>query len=118
MRGTPINGTTLLHLSVDFDEQEIFDWLLEQGADVNAAASIDDEGFGGHTPLFNAIISCAYVNGIQRDGYMARRLLEHGADIHADANLRKYLDWRETPGWHIARNVTPLEWATSFPEQG
>ena len=118
MCGTPIDGTTLLHLSIDFDEREIFDWLLEQGADVNAAASVDTEVFGGHTPLFNAIVSCAYVNGRQRDGYMARRLLDLGADARVRANLRKYLDWRETPGWHIARNVTPLEWATDFPEQG
>jgi hypothetical protein len=118
MCGTPVDGTTLLHLSIDFDEREIFDWLLEQGADANAAALTDQDGFGGHTPLFNAIISCAYLNGRQRDGYMARRLLERGADVHVRANLRKYLDWRETPGWHIARNVTPLEWATGFPEQG
>jgi len=118
MCGTTVDGTTLLHLSIDFDEREIFDWLLEQGADVNAAAVIDEEGFGGHTPLFNAIVSDAYVNSRQRDGYMARRLLEAGADAHVRVNLRKYLDWRETPGWHIARNVTPLEWATGFPEQG
>jgi len=116
MCGTPIDGTTLLHLSIDFDEREIFDWLLEQGADANAAALIDEDGFGGHTPLFNAVVSCAYSNGRQRDGYMARRLLDHGADVHAHANLRKYLDWVETPGWHIARNVTPLEWAIGIPE--
>ena len=108
---TPIDGTTLLHLSIEFDEREIFDWLLAQGADVNAAAIINEEGFGGHTPLFNLIL-----NARQRDGYMTRRLLELGARINVRANLRKYLDWREEPGWHIARNVTPLEWADGFPE--
>jgi ankyrin repeat protein len=118
LHGTPIDGTTLLHLSIDFDEREIFDWLLDQGADVNAAAFIDKEGFGGHTPLFNVIVSDAYVNGRQRDAYMAHRLLELGADIHVRVTLRKYLDWREEPGWHIAENVTPLEWAAGFPERG
>ena len=118
MCGTPIGGTTLLHLPIDFDEREIFDWLLEQGADVNAAATIDEEGFGGHTPLFNAIVSDAYANGRQRDGYMARRLTDRGADTLVRVNLRKYLDWREEPGWHIANNVTPLEWAPGFPERG
>ena len=118
LHGTPIDGTTLLHLSIDFDEREIFDWLLEQGADVNAAAIIDKEGFGGHTPLFNLIVSDAYVNGRQRDAYMAHRLLDSRADIHVRVTLRKYLDWREQPGWHIARNVTPLEWAADFPERG
>ena len=118
LHGTPIDGTTLLHLSIDFDEREIFDWLLEQGADVNAAAIIDKEGFGGHTPLFNAIVSDAYVNGRQRDAYMAHRLLDLGADTHIRVNLRKYLDWREEPGWHIAWNVTLQEWAANFPERG
>jgi hypothetical protein len=118
LHGTPIDGTTLLHLSIDFDEREIFDWLLLQGADVNAAATTDNEGFGGHTPLFNAIVSDAYVNGRQRDAYMASRLLELGADIHVSVNLRKYLDWVEEPGWYIAKNVTPLLWAADFPARG
>jgi hypothetical protein len=118
MHGTPIDGTTLLHLSIDFDEREIFDWLLARGADVNAAALVDHEGFGGHTPLFNAIVSDAYVCGRQRDAYMAERLLNLGADIRIRVNLRKFLDWRDIPGWHIAKNVTPLEWAAGFPERG
>lgn len=118
LHGTPVAGTTLLHLSIDFDELEIFDWLLERGADVNAAAAIDEEGFGGHTPLYNAVVSQAYSTGRQRDAYMARRLLESGANIHMRVNLRKYLDWREEPGWYIARNVTPLDWAVAFPETG
>jgi hypothetical protein len=117
LHGTPIGGTTLLHLSIDFDEREIFDWLLAQGADVNAHADVDQEGFGGHTPLFNVLVSMAYANGRHRDAYMAQRLLDLGADIQVRVNLRKYLDWCETPGWHVARNVTPLEWATDFPEK-
>ena len=46
MHWTPISGTTLLHLSIDFAEREIFDWLLAHGADVNARAIIDADGFG------------------------------------------------------------------------
>lgn len=118
LHGTPIDGTTMLHLAIDFDEREIFDWLLEQGADVNAPATIDKEGFGGHTPLFNAIVSDSYVNGRQRDAYMVKRLLELGAKINIAVNLRKYLDWRDEPGWYIAKNVTPLAWALNFPEKG
>ena len=118
MHGTPIDGTTLLHLAIDFDEREIFEWLLTAGADVNAAALIDIDGFGGHTPLFNAIVSDAYLCGRQQDGYMGKRLLELGADTTIKVNLRKYLDWRDEPGWHIAKNVTALEWAAHFPERG
>jgi hypothetical protein len=118
LHGTPIAGTTLLHLSIDFDEREIFDWLLEQGADVNAAAIVDAADFGGHTPLFNALVSDAYVNGRQRDAYMVHRLLDLGADTQIRVNLRKFLDWVEEPGWHIANNVTPLEWAAGIPARG
>ena len=117
LHGTPIDGATLLHLAVDFDEREIFDWLLDVGADVNAPAVVDKEGFGGQTPLFNAVVSEAYACGRQRDAYMAHRLLALGADTHIRVNLRKYLDWRDKPGWHIALNVTPQEWATGFPER-
>ena len=49
MCGTPLDGTTLLHAAIDFDEQEIFELLLAHGADVNARAAVDAAGFGGHT---------------------------------------------------------------------
>jgi hypothetical protein len=118
LHGTPIDGTTLLHLSIDFDERGIFDWLLDMGAEVNAPAVVDKEGFGGQTPLFNAVVSDAYVCGRQRDAYMAHRLLALGADTRIRVNLKKYLDWRDEPGWHTALNVTPIEWAAGFPERG
>jgi len=117
MHGTPLNGTTLLHLAIDFDEKEIFDLLIARGSDVNARAIVDAEGFGGHSPLFNAIVSCSYACGRQRDAYMARALLQQGASPSVSTNLRKFLDWIEKPGWHEARNVTAAEWANTFPEK-
>lgn len=116
LHGTPIGGTTLLHLAIEFDEQEIFDLLLARGADVDARATIDREGFGGHTPLFNCVVSGAFLNGRQRDAAMTRTLLARGASPQLRANLRKFLDWREEPGWHEAREVTPAQWGQSFPE--
>lgn len=113
MHWTPIEGTTLLHLAIDFREREIFDWLLARGADANACAAVDAAGFGGQTPLFHTV-----VNGPQRDGSYATALLAHGALREARASLRKFLDWREEPFWHEARSVTPVEWARTFPDQG
>ena len=49
---------------------------------------------------------------------MVQRLLDLGVDLNIRVNLRKYLDWREEPGWHMARNVTPQDWAAGFPEKG
>ena len=55
--GTPLAGASLLHMAIDFDEWEIFLWLLEHGADVDFRAEINSEGFGGHTPLFATVVS-------------------------------------------------------------
>jgi ankyrin repeat protein len=117
MCGTPLEGTTLLHLAIDFDEEEILDMLLAHGADVNARAAVDPEGFGGHTPLFNAVVSCARCNGRQRDASITRKLLDRGASPAIHTTLRKFLDWCETPGWHEASEVTAAEWGRGFPEQ-
>ena len=113
MHWTPIDGTTLLHLAIDFDEEEIFELLLAEGADVNARAKVDGEGFGGHTPIFNAVVSHG-----KRQGSMARSLVEKGASTKVRASLRKFLDWCETPRWHEARDVTPAEWGETFPDKG
>jgi hypothetical protein len=113
MHWTPIDGTTLLHLAIDFDEEEIFEMLLTEGAEVNARARTDADGFGGHTPLYNAVVSHG-----RRQGSMARKLLERGASPTARASLRKFLDWCENPRWHETRDVTPAEWARTFPDQG
>src|SRR4030095_5366144 len=113
MHWTPIDGTTLLHVAIDFREMEIFEWVLARGADVNARATIDRDGFGGHTPLFNAVVC-----GPWPEAVTTRRLLDQGAAKEVRANLRKFLDWNENPHWHEARNVTAAEWARGFPEQG
>lgn len=113
MHWTPIGGTTLLHLAVDFNEPEVFDWLLTRGADVNAAAAVDAEGFGGHTPIFNAVVC-----GDRNDPGMILALLQRGASTNVRASLRRFIDWVEKPGWHKARNVTAAEWARGFPERG
>lgn len=113
MHWTPIDGTTLLHLAIDFDEFEIFELLLGHGANVNARANVDEQGFGGHTPLYNAVVSHG-----KTQAAMARALLERGASRTVRASLRKFIDWCETPGWHQAREVTPAEWGQTFPEKG
>ena len=113
MHWTPIGGTTLLHLAIDFEEREIFEWLLARGADVDARALVDAEGFGGHTPLFNTVL--CHPGG---DATFARALLERGADAQVRTDLRKFLDWCEEPRWHETRGVTAAEWAHGFPERG
>jgi ankyrin repeat protein len=92
---------------VDQDEPEILQWLLDHGADANAKASVDADGFGGHTPLFGCVITAP---GTHQDERLARLLLDHGADPNARASLRK--EGRE------CRDVTPIAWGQQFDAPG
>ena len=116
LHGTPLGGTTLLHMAIDFDEAEIFDWLLEKGADVDARAEVDQDGFGGHTPLFNTVVSQAVRCGRQKDAAMARSLLERGADPNTRASIRKALKFMEDESVHEYQDVTPLGYGRRFHE--
>src|SRR5687767_1450376 len=60
VQGTPFSGATLLHMCIDYGELEIARWLLDRGMDVNVRGAVDADGFGGHTPLFSAVVSFAW----------------------------------------------------------
>ena len=91
---TPLDGTTLLHMCVEYDEIEIGRWLLDHGADVNARAHVGRSGFGGYTPLFNTVVSQPnfWMNYRDRGPYVApftELLLERGADPNVRASIWK-----------------------------
>jgi ankyrin repeat protein len=121
-QGTPLAGATLLHLCVDYDEIEIARWLIAHGADVNAGAEIDPEGFGGHTALFCTVVSQPnfWMNYQQREpaATFTELLLEHGAEPNIRASLRKQLHPGYAPKYdinvHEYRNVTALSWGRRF----
>jgi hypothetical protein len=121
-QGTPLAGTTLLHMCVDYDEMEIARWLLERGMDVNAKAAIDSSGFGGHTPLFATVVSQPnfWLNhkGQPQVAAFTQLLLDYGADPNARASLRKRLHPGYGPEYdvetHEYRDVTPLAWGKRF----
>ena len=117
LHGTPLAGTTLLHLCVDFDEIEIARWLIEHGADVNAKAEIDADGFGGHTALFGTVVSQAYRCGRQRDADFTRLLLDHGANPNVRASLRKWIRFVADDSMHEYHDVTPVSWGERFHDQ-
>jgi ankyrin repeat protein len=49
-----LQGGTLLHVAAEFGNLAAMNLLLEHGADVNARASVDDDGVGGQTAIFHA----------------------------------------------------------------
>ena len=115
LHGTPLDGATLLHMSVDFDEGEILRWLLERGADANARATVDAEGFGGHTPLFSCVVT--QPQRLRKSDEFAVLLLKAGADPLARASLRKRLSGVADETMHEYRDVTPSEWGRRFHDQ-
>lgn len=118
--GTPLGGTTLLHMCVDYDELEIARWLLDRGMDPDVRSAVGANGFGGYTPLFNAVVSQPnfWMNYRQRGPFtapFAELLLARGADPNVRASLWKRLH----PGHgdstrHEYRDVTPLSWGRRF----
>jgi hypothetical protein len=118
--GTPLGGTTLLHMCVEYDEMEIARWLIAKGADVNARSRVGTSGFGGYTPLFNTVVSQPnfWMNYEKRGPFVApftELLLEHGADPNVRASVWKSLhEGHGDPTRHDYRNVTALSWGRRF----
>jgi hypothetical protein len=117
LHGTPLDGTTLLHICVEYDEIEIARWLIGHGAGVNSRAEIDNEGFGGHTALFGCVVNNSYLCGRQRDGAFTRLLLDHGADPNARASIRKQIHFVPDESMHEYKDITPLGWGQKFHGQ-
>ena len=117
LHGTPLGGATLLHLAADNDELEIARWLIARGADVNARADMDADGFGGHTALFGCVVSQPFRVRLRTDDAFAGLLLDHGADPNVRASLRKRLRFVDDERMHEYRDVTPLAWGERFHDQ-
>jgi ankyrin repeat protein len=111
---TPMDGGTLLHLAIEYDDLKLARWLIDRGADVNARSAIDADGFGGHTPLYH----CVVTNGLTDDS-KARLLLDRGADPNARATIRKQLRDMGDPEKEKMvefHSVTPIGYARKFQE--
>jgi hypothetical protein len=119
-QGTPVHGTTLLHIAAYFDEVEIGEWLLQRGMDPDARAAIDADGFGGYTPLFSTVVSqrnfwVNYGKGQPDEARFTRLLLDRGADPNIRASIRSRLEEGHGGGpLREYRNVTPLGWGEQF----
>jgi hypothetical protein len=119
-QGTPVHGTTLLHIAAYFDEVEIAEWLLDRGMKPDARAAVDADGFGGYTALYSTVVSqrnfwVNYGKGQPDEARFTRLLLDRGADPNVRASLRARLEEGHGGGpQREYRDVTPLGWGEQY----
>jgi len=103
-RDLTLRGGTLLHAAAEYQNLAAAALLLDQGADVNARATVDQDGVGGQTALFHAVTQ-------PEDGGLpvAELLIERGADLAVRVKLPG--DY-ERPGEIV--ECTPLGYALRF----
>jgi hypothetical protein len=101
---TPLEDATLLHVCAEYNSVSAARVLLDAGADVNAPAGFDADGFGGHTPIFHT------VNQHRNHCLpMCQLLLRHGASLELTV---KGLVWgREYPWETFIPSVNPIGYA-------
>lgn len=101
---TPLYQATLLHICAEFNHLACAQLLVRYGADVNAAAGIDEFGFGGQSPIFHT------VNQIHNHSKeMLLYLLSQGADANRQI---KGIIWGKGYDWEtFIPAITPLSYA-------
>jgi hypothetical protein len=122
--GMWLDGATLLHICVEFDELEIARWLLDRGMDPDTKAAVDADGLGGHTALFTTVVCFANFWLNFQGGWAYSRkpaeapftqlLLERGANPNARASMREDIRTEKEVAIRAHRNVTPLGWGDRF----
>lgn len=106
---TPLDGhthdyATLLHVAAEFGHLEVARALVEAGTDVNARAGVDDDGLGGHTPLFHTVNS-----NKNRSAPVMELLLDAGARVDVQV---AGLTWGRGFEWETTFfDLTPISYA-------
>src|SRR5262249_30441961 len=98
-------GATLLHVAAEYGHLEAARHLLDRGAQVDAQATVDENGVGGQTPIFHAVTQFN-----DRGLPVAQLLVERGADLSIRVKLPGAY---ERPGEVV--ECTPLGYALRFP---
>lgn len=73
---TPLHEVSLLHICAEFNHVSCAEVLARYGADINAKAGVDENGFGGQTPIFHTVNQNSN-NSID----MLHFLLNHSSDL-------------------------------------
>jgi hypothetical protein len=101
---TPLTGGTLMHFCAEYNSLACAKILLQYGADINTKASVDEHGFGGHTPIFHTVNQNS-----NNSEAMMHFLLENKADLTITV---KGLIWGKGYEWEtFIPAVNPISYA-------
>lgn len=101
---TPLYEATLLHICAEFNHLLCAEVLVKHGADINARAGIDENGFGGQTPIFHT------VNQNSNNSFgMLNYLLSKSADLQI--TVTGFI-WGKSYEWEtLIPSVNPISYA-------
>jgi len=100
---TPLDGASPLHICAEYNSMRCARVLLEAGHPVDATATIDANGFGGHTPVFHTVNS---------NRNYCRPMMESLVDAGASLDVcLKGIVWGSGFEWETTiLDVTPLSY--------
>lgn len=101
---TPLSEVSLLHICAEYNHLACAEVLVKHGADVNSKAGLDENGFGGHTPIFHTV---------NQDANKCIDVLKFLISKNADLSITvKGLVWGKGYEWEtFIPSVNPISYA-------
>ncbi len=101
---TPMQEVTLLHICAEFNHRLCAEVLVYNSADINAMAGVDENGFGGQTPIFHTVNQNS-----NQSADMLEYLLSQSADLSITV---PGLIWGKSYDWEtLIPSVNPISYA-------
>lgn len=101
---TPLYEVSLLHICAEYNHLKSAEILVKHGADINSKAGTDENGFGGHTPVFHTV---------NQDANKSLDVLKFLISRNADLGITvKGLIWGKGYEWEtFIPSVNPISYA-------
>jgi hypothetical protein len=101
---TPLYEATLLHICAEFNHLSCAEVLVQHGADINAKAGVDTDGFGGQTPVFHTV---------NQNSNHSEEVLNYLLSLSADLQITvPGLIWGKGYEWEtLIPSVNPISYA-------
>lgn len=99
-----MHEASLLHICAEFNHLSCAEVLVNHGAGINAKAGVDENGFGGQTPIFHTVNQNS-----NNSSDMLNYLLSKSADLEITV---KGLIWGKGYEWEtLIPSVNPVSYA-------